>query len=93
MADKVVGLSFDVEAGSVPTVVLKSAGADAAQIVRAGGRAEVPIVQDPALVQALYRVPMDAPVSRELFPVMAALIAHVLAIDSEQSCSTPTADK
>lgn len=84
MTDKVVGLSFDLDAGSAPTVVLKGAGADAAEIVRAGGRAEVPIVHDPALVQALYRVPMDAPVSRELFPVMAALIVHVLNVDSAQ---------
>jgi type III secretion system FlhB-like substrate exporter len=84
MTDKVVGISFDLDTGAVPTVVLKSAGADAAEIVRAGDRADVPIVRDPALVQALYRVPMDAPVSRELFPVMAALIVHVLNVDSVQ---------
>ena len=42
-------------------------------------------VCDPALLQALYRVPMDAPVSRELFPVMAALIAHVLSVDGKQT--------
>lgn len=84
MTEKVVGLSFDLETGAVPTVVLKGAGADATEIVRAGERADVPVVRDPALVQALYRVPMDAPVSRELFPVMAALIAHVLNVDSGQ---------
>jgi len=85
MSHKVVGLSIDLEAGAVPTVVLKSAGEEAAAIVQAGERADVPIVRDPALIQALYRVPMDAPVGRELFPVMAALIAHVLSIDSRQS--------
>lgn len=84
MTDKVVGLSFDLETGAIPTVVLKSAGADATEIVRAGDRADVPVVHDPALVQALYRIPMDAPVSRELFPVMAALIVHVLGVDGVQ---------
>ena len=86
MPQKVVGLSVDVESGAVPTIALKSAGADAAAIVEAAQkRGDVPIVKAPALVQALYRVPMDAPVSRELFPVMAALIAHVLSIDGRQS--------
>jgi type III secretion system FlhB-like substrate exporter len=85
MTNKVVGVSFDIESGAVPTVVLKSAGADVAAILQAGDRSDVPIVKDPALLQALYRVPMDAPVSRELFPVMAALIAHVLSVDGRQT--------
>jgi len=84
MTNKVVGVSFDPEGNSVPTVVLKAAGADSTEILRAADRAEVPIIQNPALVQALYRVPMDAPIGRELFPVMAALIAHVLTVDSSQ---------
>lgn len=81
MVNKVVGVSFDVDSGAVPTVVLKSAGNDADAVVRAGEQADVPVVRDAALVQALYRVPMDSPISRELFPVMAALIAHVLSVD------------
>jgi hypothetical protein len=35
-------------------------------------------------VNALYRTPVDAPIGRELFPVMAALIAHVMKIDQAQ---------
>lgn len=81
MTKKVVGVGFDIEPGAAPAVVLKSAGADAAAVLQAGDRSGVPIVKDPALLQALYRVPMDAPVSGELFPVMAALIAHVLSVD------------
>lgn len=84
MTGKVVGLSVDLEAGTGPTVVLKGAGSEAAAIVQAGVREEVPIVRDAALLQALYRVPIDAPIGRELFPVMAALIAHVLQIDGSQ---------
>ncbi len=84
MTDKVVGVSFDPQGNAVPTVVLKSAGADSAEVIRAAERAEVPVIHDPALVQSLYRVPMDAPIGRELFPVMAALIAHVLNVDSLQ---------
>lgn len=85
MTDKVVGVSFDAQGHSVPSVVVKGAGADSAELIRAAERAEIPIVHDPALVQALYRVPMDAPIGRELFPVMAALIAHILNVDSSHS--------
>ena len=84
MTDKVVGLSVDLEAGTAPTVVLKGAGLEAAAIMQAGAREEVPVVRDPELLKQLYRVPIDAPIGRELFPVMAALIAHVLQVDSSQ---------
>jgi flagellar biosynthesis protein FlhB len=84
MTDKVVGLGVDLEAGGAPTVLLKGAGIEAAAIVQAGVREAVPVVRDPALLQALYRIPIDAPIGRELFPVMAALIAHVLQVDSSQ---------
>jgi type III secretion system FlhB-like substrate exporter len=84
MTDKVVGLSVDLEASTAPTVLLKGAGHEAAAIVQAGVREDVPVIRDAALLNALYRVPIDAPVGRELFPVMAALIAHVLQIDSSQ---------
>lgn len=85
MTDKVVGVSFDAQGASVPTVVVKGAGADSAEFIRAAEREEIPVVHDPALVQALYRVPMDAPIGRELFPVMATLIAHILNVDSSHS--------
>ena len=85
MTDKVVGVSFDAQGHSVPSVVVKGAGADSAELIRAAERAEIPVVHDPALVQALYRVPMDAPIGRELFPVMAALIVHILNVDSSHS--------
>jgi hypothetical protein len=35
--------------------------------------------QDPA--EELYCVPIDAPIGRELFPVMAVLLAQVLDLD------------
>ncbi len=38
-------------------------------------------MRDAALTEQLYRVPMDAPIGRELFPVMAVLLAQVLYLD------------
>jgi type III secretion system FlhB-like substrate exporter len=85
MADtKVVGVSYDP--GDVaPLVMLKAAGADAETLVQqAKLRDDLPVIRDPALVNQLYRVPMDTPIGRELFPVMALLLAHVLRVDRDR---------
>ena len=78
---RVVGVSY--EAGQLaPTIVLKSAGASATAIIDAAKRLnEAPVVRDAALVDQLYRIPIDAPIGRELFPVMAALLAHIVQLD------------
>jgi len=78
---RVVGIGY--EAGDpAPTVVLKGAGAEAEAILdQARSRGDVAIVHDAALLSELYRVPVDGPIDRDLFPIMATLLAHVLDID------------
>jgi type III secretion system FlhB-like substrate exporter len=80
---RVVGVSY--EAGdAAPLVMLKAAGADAdALLSQASRRDDLPVVRDPALLNQLYRVPMDQPIGRELFPIMAVLLAHVLRLDRQ----------
>lgn len=85
MTNRVVGVSYDFE-DAAPTVILKGAGAEAQQILaRAQQLGDVTVVKDPQLVRELYRLPLDAPIGRELFPVMAALLAHVVRIDRLRS--------
>jgi len=79
---KIIGVSYDIESAAAPVVMLKGAGAEAqAALDRARQAGDIPIVKDPDLVRELYRVPLDSPISRELFPVMATLLAHVIRID------------
>lgn len=81
---RVVGVSYE-PGDAAPIVMLKAAGADADTVLsQAKSRDDVTIVRDPALVNQLYRVPMDRPIGRELFPVMAVLLAHVLRLDRER---------
>jgi type III secretion system FlhB-like substrate exporter len=85
MADdlqRVVGLSYEL-GDLAPVVVLKSAGAGAAAVLDAAkhGADAPPIVRDAALVDQLYRIPIDGEVGRELFPVLATLLAHVVQLD------------
>lgn len=77
---RAVGVAYGV-GGPLPAVVVKAAGNDANAVVNAAEAADIPIVRDERLVEQLYRLPLDAPIGRELFPVMAALIAHVLIAD------------
>jgi type III secretion system FlhB-like substrate exporter len=81
---RVVGISYD-SGDSAPVVMLKAAGAEATTVLDAAQqREDLHIVRDPALVDRLYRLPMDGPISRELFPVMALLLAHVLRVDKDR---------
>jgi flagellar biosynthesis protein len=86
---KVVGVSFDPDSDGAPVVMLKGSGADAEALLEQARReGDVPVVSNVQLANALYRVPIDKPIGRELFPVMAALLAHVIQIDKVQGKET-----
>ena len=80
---RVIGISH-TDGGAAPVVVVKGAGEAAEAVLeRARQQADTPIVRDPALVDQLYRVPVDTAIGKDLFPVMAALLIHVLSVDSK----------
>lgn len=81
---RVVGLAYEPGQG-LPRVVLKGSGELAQQIVAEGGklRYNLPVVQDEKLLDALFRLPTDAEIGPELFEMVAALLAHVYAVDSK----------
>lgn len=86
MTDKVVGVSYSLEDAGGPTVILKGAGAEAQAVLeRARQLGDIPVVKDPQLVRELYRVPLETAIGRELFPVMATLLAHVIRVDRSRS--------
>lgn len=85
---RVVGVSYE-PGEPAPRVIVKGSGAAAdAVLEQAARRDDVPVVRDPALVDQLYRVPIDATIGKELFPVMAALLAHVLQLDQKLLAGT-----
>ncbi len=80
---RVVGLQYEPGAG-LPQVILKGSGKIADEIVRKSARGAGPtVVQDAALVDQLYRLPIDARIGPELFHLVAALLAHVFTIDQK----------
>jgi type III secretion system FlhB-like substrate exporter len=76
--NRVIGVRFNPD-DPAPTIVLKAAGEQADPVLAAAR--DIPIVRDAALAEQLYRVPIDAPIGCELFPVMAVLLAQVLDLD------------
>jgi len=42
-----------------------------------------PVVKNEALLDALYRLPVDSPIGPELFQAVAVLLAHVFAVDGK----------
>jgi len=87
---RVVGVSYEL-GDLAPIVVLKGAGIGAQAVLDEAKRSPdaPPIVRDAALVDQLYRIPIDASVGRELFPVLATLLAHVVQLDRHISGENP----
>ena len=79
---RVVGLAYHAEEGP-PRVILKAAGPLAEQVLAARDPWRGPrVVRNEALLQSLYRLPLDSNIGPELFFVVAAILAHVFAVDA-----------
>ena len=82
--NKVVGLKYEL-GGELPKVILKGSGRVAEDILRArrlGSRTQV--VQNDELVDKLFRLPVDADISDDLFELVAIVLAHVLSVNEIQ---------
>lgn len=82
---RVVGIHF-TEESLVPVVVLKAAGLQAEHLIAEATRDNLkPVVESKLLTGQLYRIPVDQTVTPDLFPLMAALLAHVVQVDKTLS--------
>jgi len=80
---RVVGLRYDPDEG-LPQVILKGAGPLAEELLRERTRRHGPaVVRNDALLDALYRLPLDSAIGPELFQAVAALLAHVFAVEGK----------
>jgi type III secretion system FlhB-like substrate exporter len=80
---RVVGLGYDPEHG-IPQVLLKAAGSSAEEIIWNSQRSNgPPIVKNQAVLDALYRLPVDADIPADLFELIAIILVHVSAVDAD----------
>jgi type III secretion system FlhB-like substrate exporter len=80
---RALGLAYDPQQG-LPRVVFKAAGELAEQALKQGLHTSGPrVVRDGALLAQLYRLPLDGAIDASLFQAVAALLAHVLALNQQ----------
>jgi flagellar biosynthesis protein len=80
---KVVGLSYTPGEG-LPQIMLKGVGPVAEELLSRGAHAGTPVVHDRDLVERLFRLPMESEIGPELFRIVAVVLAHVLALNSNR---------
>ena len=84
MTHRVIGLRY-APAEGLPQVVLKASGelADAVLRERMHHAHAAPVVRNEALLEQLYRLPVDGRIGPELYRAVAVLLAHVLSIEAK----------
>jgi type III secretion system FlhB-like substrate exporter len=82
---RVVGLSHGTDSElALPRVVFKGAGPIADHLLEnfARQRGRQRVVRDDALLDRLFRLPTEAAISPDLYPLVASLLVHVFAVEA-----------
>jgi flagellar biosynthesis protein len=76
-------LSYDPVGTQPPEIVAVGRGLTAEEIVRIAREHEIPVHQDAGLVQALSKLEVGQALPRELYAVVAEVLAFVYAVDAQ----------
>lgn len=80
---KVVGVKYTPGEG-LPTVILKGSGKIAEEILNKRNSVNShKVIEDKELVEKLYRLPIDAEITRDLYEVVAIMLSHVFAVNEK----------
>ena len=80
---KVVGLKY-TPGKDLPRVILKGSGKIAEEILSdRNSIKDYKIVQNRELVNKLYRLPIDAEITEDLYEVVAIILAHIFAVNEK----------
>ena len=82
--EKAVAVKYDSKQMAAPTVVAKGEGFIARKIIERAAEADVPIVEDAALVSALISLELGEEIPAELYEVVARVLAWVYKLDKEE---------
>lgn len=72
-----VALRYEPDSGALPVVVASGVDAQAALVRRYAAEAGVPVVANPPVARALYRVKVGDPIPETMFEVVAAILRWV----------------
>jgi len=78
-------LTYDPVKPEPPQVVAVGRGHIADEIVRVAREHGVPLMEDPALVEALAALDVSEYIPRELYAVVAEVLAYVFRVDAQSA--------
>ena len=83
--DQAVAVRYDRKEMPAPTVVAKGTGFVARKIIEKAREADVPIVEDAALVSALLSLELGEEIPAELYQTVAKVLAWVYRLDKGET--------
>jgi flagellar biosynthesis protein len=75
-------LQYDPLKSEPPQVIAAGRGVTAEQIVRVAKEHGIPLYEDPGLVEALAQLDLTEHIPRELYAVVAEVLAYVYRVDA-----------
>jgi len=82
-----IALSYDPEIGDAPKIVAKGKGKIAENIIGKAVEHEVPIQEDPTLVELMGQLDVNETIPEQLYQAVAEVFAYVYQLDREHSFS------
>ena len=82
-------LKYDPASSEPPEILATGHGMVAEEIIRIAGEHGVPLHQDAALVEALARLDVTDVLPRELYAVVAEVLAYIFRLDEMRPGDTP----
>jgi len=74
---KVAALKYDAQTDSAPVLKAKGVGFIAERIIKIAKENDIPIKEDPDLVELLMQIDVDKEIPPELYKVVAEILAFV----------------
>ena len=76
-----VALSYNPNSNSAPNIVAKGKGKIAENIVKKAKEHDIPIQEDPSLVEILGQLNIDESIPEELYKAVSEVFAYIYQID------------
>ena len=80
-AKKAVALKFDPGKDTAPSVAAKGRGFIAERMLEIAAEFDIPIKEDPDLIEILYKLELDEEIPAELYVVVAEILAFVYKVN------------
>lgn len=78
---KAIALSYNEERDAAPRVTAKGKGHVAEKMIEAAKENDVPIKEDPSMVELLSEVELNEEIPEELYEVVAELLSYIYRLD------------